>query len=330
MSIKNEECSVAVLLATFNGGLYLKEQINSIISQDYSNWRLYIRDDGSTDNTLKVIDEFVAKDARIVLINDEYGNLGAAHNFEQLIKYTLNSEEMYFCFSDQDDVWLSNKLRKSTALVNNSRVKDAELPLLIYSDMEVVDANLKRISLSFMDYQGLYHAASNPVHVLLTQNFVTGCTMLLNRRLLDFAFPVPKEALMHDWWLALCAVVFGQIDYIDESLLKYRQHGNNEVGAKHFGDYLNPFSGKWKKRWLEGRMNLFQSMKQAQALADRIREHDPENPHLALVEAYASLHGLSPLKRISKFHKLRVHAQSNSRQALLLSRLLLTPKDKYV
>jgi len=81
--IKKEKCSVAILLATFNGGLYLKEQMNSIISQDYSNWRLYIRDDGSTDNTLKIIDEFVAKDERIILINDECGNLGAAHNFEQ-------------------------------------------------------------------------------------------------------------------------------------------------------------------------------------------------------------------------------------------------------
>jgi len=162
---------------------------------------------------------------------------------------------------------------------------------------------------------------------LLTQNFVTGCTVLVNRRLLDIALPIPEEALMHDWWLALCAAVFGHIGFVDKPLVKYRQHGNNEVGAKHFGDFLNPMTGKWKNRWYEGRENLFQSMKQAQALADRIREHDPDNPNLALVEEYASLYGMSPVKRIQRLHDLGVHAQSGVRQMLLLSRLLLTPRD---
>ena len=134
---------------------------------------------------------------------------------------------------------------------------------------------------------------------------------------------------MHDWWLALCAAVFGHIGFIDKPLVKYRQHGSNEVGAKHLNDYLNPCTGEWKRHWLEGRVNLFQSMKQAEALAERIREHDPQNPNLALVESYASLQTLSRWQRVKKIQQLGVHAQSNSRQALLLSRLLLASKTKY-
>ncbi len=179
-----------------------------------------------------------------------------------------------------------------------------------------------------MQYQGIRPKVDDPLKVLLVQNFMTGCTMLVNRRLLDIALPIPKEALMHDWWLALCAAVFGHIGFIDKPLVKYRQHGGNEVGAKHISDFLNPMTGKWKIRWLEGRGNLFQSMQQARVLAERIREHDPKSPHLALVETYASLESFAPLQRVQKINALGVYTQSKMRQMLLLSRLLLSPRVK--
>jgi len=153
--------------------------------------------------------------------------------------------------------------------------------------------------------------------------------MMVNRKLLDIALPIPEDALMHDWWLALCATVFGHMGYIDEQLVKYRQHGGNEVGAKHFNDFLNPISGGWRKRWQEGRDNLFQTMKQAQALAERIREYDPVNPHLPMVEAYASLQYDNPMRRIKKIKQLGIHAQSSARHMLLLSRLLLSQKVEH-
>lgn len=108
--------------------------------------------------------------------------------------------------------------------------------------------------------------------------------------------------------------------------MKYRQHGNNAVGAKRLSAFLNPVTGAWKRRWFEGRDNLFRSMKQAQALAERLREHDPSNPHLPLVETYAMLADVSPFERIRRLRRLGVHAQSGLRQNLLLSRLLLTPR----
>jgi len=324
----NKKHSVAILMALFNGEHYLREQINSIIDQDYSDWRLNIRDDVSTDHSLKVVDGLAAIEKRIIIMNDEYGNLGAAKNFGKLIEYALKLDEAYFCFSDQDDVWMPDKLVKKLAKLKQLEEKHPGEPVLIHSDMMVVDQKLNMMASSFMDYQGIKNETNSPLEVLLAQNFITGCTVLMNRALLDVALPIPKDALMHDWWLALCAAVFGRIGYIDEPLVKYRQHDNNEVGAKRIRDFMNPLSGEWKKRWLEGKENLFQSMKQAEALAERIREHDPSNVHLTLVEEYVSLRRASPLERIKKIQLMGVHAQSSSRQVLLLSRLLLTPKDK--
>jgi len=318
---------ITILLAIYNGGSFLVPQLESIGLQDHENWHLYIRDDCSHDNSLQIIENFSSKDDRVHLLKDEKGNLGARGNFAYLMEAHELSPFEYVAFSDQDDVWRHDKLSVQLALMQNMENINPEMPILVHSDLEVVDASLRVIHPSFMNYQDIFHEA-DALHVLLPQNFVTGCTILVNRKLLDIALPLPEEVLMHDWWLALCAAVFGHTGYINKPLVKYRQHGSNEVGAKHISNFLNPLSGKWKKRWLEGRDNLFQSMKQAQALADRIREHESENPHLGLVEAYASLLDMPPWQRIRKLHDLGVHAQSKTRQALLLSRLLLMPQPR--
>jgi len=321
--------NIGILLAVYNGGDFLAQQLDSIAAQDDLDWVLYARDDGSSDHSPAILEEYSKQDERIHPIFDTLGNLGASNNFASLMKMHGLDSNQYIAFSDQDDVWQRDKLSSQLNAMQQLERQFLDSPLLVHSDMEVVDGKLECIAPSFMRHQGIEHINRGEVKVLLAQNFVTGCTVLVNRRLLDIALPVPDEALMHDWWLALCAAVFGHIGYIDQPLVKYRQHGKNEVGAKYVGDYINPMHGEWKKRWYEGRDNLFKSMKQAQALADRIRQHDPKNRNLALVEAYASLQNLPPLKRIGKLHVLGIHAQSRSRQVLLLSRLLLTPKNRY-
>jgi len=318
---------VAIVLAVYNGGKFLEQQLESIALQDYQDWSLYVRDDGSQDDSLAIIEKFSKQDQRVQVLADAKGNLGARDNFASLIRLNELTPYKYVAFSDQDDVWQQNKLSVQLDLMRKMENQFPESALLVHSDMIVVDATLNMIAPSFMDYQGIRHE-ENALPVLLTQNFVTGCTALVNKELLDIALPVPEEALMHDWWLALCASVFGHIGYIDKPLVKYRQHDKNEVGAKHLGDFLNPMTGKWKKHWSGGRENLFQSMQQAQVLAERIRQYDPDNPHLSLVAGYASLAGEIPVKRAQKLCRLGVHAQSRTRQALLLSRLLLTPKKR--
>lgn len=319
---------VYISLCSYNGEEFLSDQLESIVSQSEENWSLLARDDHSVDSSNAILNDFHLRDSRMSLSDGAESNLGAKGNFSYLLERMSLSTSSYFALSDQDDVWVKSKLSKQLrAMIQAESTKVRDQPILIYSDLEVVDASLDCIASSLMQYQNIQHERLTPLNVLLTQNFVTGCTILMNKRLLNIVLPIPEEALMHDWWIALCAAVFGDIEYIDEPLVKYRQHGKNEVGAKHIVDFMNPLSGKWKKRWYEGRENLFQSMKQAQALADRIREHDPDNPNLALVEEYASLYGMSPVKRIQRLHDLGVHAQSGVRQMLLLSRLLLTPRD---
>jgi len=325
----NKAETIAIMLAVYNGEGFLEQQLESIVLQDHQDWSLYVRDDGSHDESLAIVDKLSKKDRRVHALADKKGNLGARDNFVSLMETMGRSSYQYIAFSDQDDVWQHKKLAIQLDAMRKMEHQFPGEALLVHSDMGVVDASLDMISSSFMDYQGIHHEDKQALQVLLVQNFSTGCTMLVNRKLLDIALPVPEEALMHDWWLALCAAVFGSIGFIDEPLLKYRQHGNNEVGAKHLSDFLNPMTGAWKQRWLDGQKNLFQSMKQAEALAERIRERDPHNSNLALVEDYAALQGVSGFQRIKKIEQLGIHAQSKTRHLLLLSRLLLSPSTNH-
>ena len=103
------DSKIEILMATYNGEKYIREQIDSIISQTYSNWTLLIRDDVSKDDTVKIIKEYEKKDKRIKLLEDNKGNLGFVKNFEELLK---NSSEDFIMFSDQDDYWLEDKIEK--------------------------------------------------------------------------------------------------------------------------------------------------------------------------------------------------------------------------
>ncbi len=312
---------IAILLATFNGSDFIVEQLQSITSQNESKWELIIRDDSSRDQTRKLIKDFASYDDRIMLL-DATEQLGCLRNFERLMEIASNRDHQYVTFADQDDVWDIEKLSDQLKLMQSLEKKYPNSPILIHSDMQVVDKALSLVHPSFMQYQGIRHEADESLKVLLSQNFVTGCTVMVNRQLLDIALPIPEEALMHDWWLALCAAAFGKIAYIDKPLVKYRQHGCNQVGAKSIRDHLDPFRTNWYQHWYKGKEKLLQSIAQAQKLAQRIRKYDLDNPDLCLINVYVSLLELSPLKRINKLRQIGVHAQSRIRHILLLSRLL--------
>ncbi|MDX8396290.1 MAG: glycosyltransferase family 2 protein [Mariprofundaceae bacterium] len=314
-------------MATFHGTPFVAEQIMSICSQSEKNWKLYIRDDASQDATLTVLDAFAEKDCRIRLLKGDC-QLGAKSNFSFLLEQLfLQKQAHYTALADQDDVWVSEKIESQIKVMHQMEEQyGKETPLLIFCDLEVVDQRLNLLHESFMRHQGMRNEVDSPLSVLLAQNYVTGCGVLINHRLLEIALPIPKEALMHDWWLALCAAACGEIEYIDKPLVKYRQHASNEVGAKSFKSYLNPFKTSWLVPWLKGRDNLLASLLQARLLANRIKDRDPENPHLPLIEEYAALIDLSPLQRIRKLYALGVHMQKPLRHILMLSRLLFLPK----
>ncbi len=217
---------VDILLSTYNGEKYLEELLDSIERQTHKNWFLYIRDDGSNDSTEKIIENFSIKYPNKVKFF-KGNNLGVKKSFEILMK---SSESEYILFCDQDDVWLENKITLLLEKIVKIETEN-KFPTLVFSDMIVIDENLNLISDSFWNYHGI-----NPIHTglnrLLIQNVVTGCAVIINRNLALLINNIPKNAIMHDWWLALCASVAGRIDFLKLPTLKYRMHGQNQIGAQ--------------------------------------------------------------------------------------------------
>ena len=318
---------VVIILASFNGEKFLLDQIRSTEVFSDNNCQLLIRDDGSFDASSELIKMLSVQYQNIEFVEDRNGNLGAAESFFLLLGRAYESGATFIMLADQDDEWLPGKKNIQLDLMRTFERNHPNCPLLIHSDLEVVDNSLKLISPSLMEYNQIEHEYFDPLKVLLAQNFVTGCTVVVNKALLDVALPVPKEAVMHDWWLALCAASFGKIEYIDKPLVKYRQHASNEVGARNFRSFLNPFKVSLLASWLKGRSNLEKSVHQAHALADRIKRHDPGNRNLELIEAYSKLLDETPIGRLMKLKALGIHAQSNLRHLLLVSRLFFCRKS---
>lgn len=219
---------ITVLVAVYNGEKYLRQQIDSLLCQTVSDIKIVVRDDGSTDNSPHIIDEYCRNFPQKVSKLSGKPTGGAAQNFAQLLK---TCDDDYIMFCDQDDVWLPEKIEKTFAVMKTAEGKDGKIPVLVHSDLKVVDQNLKIISPSFFEFQRLPQKKIT-LPKLLVQNYVTGCTVMINRALKNVCGEIPTECIMHDWWLALTAVLFGKIECIKEPLILYRQHSDNQVGAK--------------------------------------------------------------------------------------------------
>lgn len=220
-------------MATYNGEDYLDEQIQSILNQDDSNWILYISDDSSIDNTRNIIRKYCKQKSDQIFLIDGPARHSATINFIELLKFVANTTTCsYFMFCDQDDVWIKNKISLSRLAMEKVTRKE-NLPVLVHSDLIVVDKNLKVLNESLMSMRSLNPYKKDLAHLLI-QNNVTGCTMFFNRSLLELSLKVTKlsNIAMHDWWIALVAAAFGNIEYINTPTILYRQHANNVVGAK--------------------------------------------------------------------------------------------------
>lgn len=223
---------IDILMATYNGESYVAEQIDSILNQTYTEWKLYIRDDGSKDNTMSILEEYASKYSdKIILVKDGKKGLGAKGNFGALIKYSKNE---YCMFCDQDDFWLNSKIEDSINKMFEIENKEgSNFPILVHTDLKVVDGKLEIINESFWNYQNLDKNKTD-LRNLLVQNNITGCTMLMNRALMNLCQNTPENCIMHDWWIGLVASAFGGIYTIDKQTMLYRQHGKNEVGAHEY------------------------------------------------------------------------------------------------
>lgn len=223
--------SITILMSTYNGEKYLKEQLDSIIGQDMQEWHLVVRDDGSTDGTMEILQRYAAKDERVQVVSDGR-NMGVIRSFEYLLQH--HGTEGYIAFADQDDVWFPNKLRISKEALQRAEKEYGEsTPLAVHTDLTVTDEHLQEISESFWNYAQIKpHILNRKTEYLAICNSVTGCTLLFNQAARRVSLPFGEKALMHDSAIAVSVKKRGgQVVPIDKATLYYRQHGDNALGA---------------------------------------------------------------------------------------------------
>lgn len=211
---------VQVLLSSYNGEKYIREQLDSILSQTNVEVTLLVRDDGSKDGTKQILQQYAEHYSNIEVMFEE--NVGVIQSFFSLIENAKQAD--YFAFADQDDVWLLEKLHRAITLLEQ---EPAEIPLVYCSAKQLVDEALNPLP-SAICYKNVKTAFGNA----LVENMCTGCTCVINRKLLELIQGrLPDFTVMHDFWIYLVGTCFGKVIYDEQSYILYRQHTGNELGA---------------------------------------------------------------------------------------------------
>lgn len=230
---------VNIILATYNGEKYLREQLDSIMALDYEDYVLNVFDDCSTDSTVDIIKEYIERFGNKITLTVNEHNLGSTLSFlNNLIRVNKTSPSQYYMFCDQDDVWLSDKISISKHVmsrIENRRSKAR--PILIFNDALVVDEELNYLDRSF------YRSNRLKVHKtgfnrMLMENKCIGCTMFMNKALVDLLGETGPQIRYHDWWMALIASAFGTVRFVKAPTIMYRQHSANQIGQTNMGEYI--------------------------------------------------------------------------------------------
>lgn len=291
---------VAIVLATYQGEKYIAEQLDSLIGQTYTNWVAYIHDDGSKDSTTTIIAEYQKKYPEHFVLIEHPSTGGAKNNFMYLISQI---EAPYLMCCDQDDVWLPNKIELTLKKMKEMEARrGTNTPLLVFTELRVVDQDLKTIGEKMCSMQSL-NMQKTTTRDLVIQNIVTGCTMMVNRALQLKAKgnkPVNSEKIiMHDWWYALVAAEFGELEYIETPTILYRQHGDNSVGAKKITD-ISYILHKLNKS-----DEIKRSLQDTQMQADEFRRvFELEANHL--ISRYAKICQRNKIQRLKFYNSNRV------------------------
>lgn len=283
--------TVAVIMASYNGEKYLAEQIESILASSFSDFELFIYDDGSKDNTVNIVRAYEKQYPGKIHLHQNEVNLGVTLNFLEAVART---DREYIMLCDQDDVWKPDKIAKSIKRMKSMEsIYGKELCLAVFTDAEVVDGELKPISNSFFTFNRLDPRKTDLAHILM-ENKLIGCTVMINgniRRLLS-SNSLPKQAKFHDWWLALIAASMGKISFINEGSLYYRQHGANLVGGSGFISYM-------KNRLANLHIQkeaLYRSMYQAEEFLTIYKAYIDED-NARLIRSFAQLKNTGLIKR---------------------------------
>ena len=294
--------TVTVLMSTYNGEKYLEEQIDSIVKQEGVNIKILVRDDGSTDGTQKMLDQFQEKG---ILHWYTGHNLRSAKSFLDLVSCAPMSD--YYAFCDQDDVWNSDKLYR--AISKLECLKDDSKPKLYCSNYQLVDAELENLPDNG-------HISTVTFNAALVSSCCTGCTVVFDRKLLEILkIGSPKVVVMHDDWVhKVCLAVGGTVIYDDYKSLKYRQHGANVDGGVHnvrskFQNIFNRIRSKdrVRSRQIGEILRIYRSMmpRNYVILADKIATYADKNIFGRIQLAYD--HEIrTPYKRLNRGYRVAV------------------------
>ena len=313
---------LSIALCTCEGSFFLPKQLESLASQTILPGEIVVCDDASTDGTVGIIKEFAGKVPFRVNIIVNKDRLGAIKNFEQAIALCKGK---FIALCDQDDIWYENRLEKSLQCMAEVE-KDTITPLLVHSDLSVIDRAGKLIAPSYMKARRIKHREEQTLNYLVAQNFVTGNTILFNRVLKEIALPVPDQAVMHDWWLALVAAATGNVNFIEQPTVQYRQHRANVIGPGKM------YSGKNLMRALDFEIlekELATVLSQAFALEERLKACNLKNPEwLGLfLREVGTGKGLAPLKAA---FRAGVHKQGLLRNMVYYMLLLKSDYKDYL
>ncbi|BCN32043.1 glycosyltransferase family 2 protein [Anaeromicropila herbilytica] len=225
--------TIGIIMATYNGEKYLTEQIESILSNTYTNWKLSIYDDGSTDSTLSIIADYEKRYPDKIKGYQNPKNLGVKLNFLHALK---NSNEDYVMCCDQDDVWLPEKIQLTYQKMLELEKKYPNKPNTVYTDAKIVDENLNVMQSSFYKTSNLDVRKVDLPHLLM-ENKLLGCTIMVNKEVIT-KLEIPQNLRMHDWWIGLLSACFGNIAFLKQPTILYRQHAANVIGGQGKLAYL--------------------------------------------------------------------------------------------
>ena len=211
---------VSVAMATYNGEKYIKEQINSILKNLKQDDELVISDDGSKDDTIRIIQEYQKEDRRVKLF--EGPKKGVKQNFANAIE---KSNGEYIFLADQDDVWNDNKVKKVLKVFEEKDVT------LVIHNCEIVNENLEKTDKTFFEFRN----SGKGIIKNIWKNTYIGCCIAFRASMKDKILPIPNDIEMHDQWIGIINEKYGKSYFLDECLIKYRRHGDNVSKMKHYG-----------------------------------------------------------------------------------------------
>lgn len=221
--------TVDILLAVYNGERYLQPFLDSLVAQSFSDFRLVVSDNKSTDSTIAILNANRGRlEHDIVILPSPPETTNVYVNFARV---TDAGEAPYIMYADADDIWHNDKIEKTLAAMKAAElVHGPAAPILVHSDLRVVDKDLQCLHPSFWRYGHVDPVRRTRLNQVLPNTVVSGCTMMVNRPLFEMGRPMPRNA-HHDCWYALIAAAFGHLVAIDEPLIEYRQHGGNVSAA---------------------------------------------------------------------------------------------------